>query len=573
MTTAGGGGGGGGGGRRRRRGRCHSDRLQRQCPAPGGRRLHPVRKPDHAAANRSNTTDFAAPAYNVPTFRRTFTLPTGTTNTTAGSPTDHLHVHPGRDVDVGGDRHRSYALVSSALNYWITLAQSNGYTADAYLNTPVGVEFAEFRPPCLQEPVGMEQSQRHQRHPGLDCCSRVPTPTTAAASPRRRRSSAAKSFRSYASINVANAIAAVEGYVAINYLFAHHDWQYIDTNHDGLVTASEVQTFTDNASAMGMPQAGAMAALLGGTATYSAVQPGLNNEVFNENPDDPAAEQRRFNFFDYAADGQLNGSITMNEFKMLSRILLPAPDAYTIIDRQRASANGFLLAPTAQRNFVALQHILPTFEWVPKSAVKRYRNISPMKFGVDQGIQPGFTFPLYTLFDATPASPPKTPTNTVVARSKSAVVNGVSITVDWLSNSPAAPAPAVTTPSTLTPAGTVTPTTTASTTSTPSTTSGTVTPTPTPSTSTPATVLGTPQPNADVTGVTSSTTGATSSGTTAGTASPTVTAPAPAATVASTPPPEATVSKKKAPTKKSKSSGGVSGFFSNLGDSIKKAFS
>ena len=194
-----------------------------------------------------------------------------------------------------------------------------------------------------------------------------------------------QSFRSYASINVANAIAAIEGYEAINYLFAHHDWKYIDTNHDGLVTAGEVQTFTDNAAAMGMPEAGAMAALLGGTATYSAVEPGVNNLVFNENPDDPAAEQRRFNFFDYAADGQLNGSITMNELKMLSRILLPAPDAYAITDRQRASANGFLLDPTAQRNFVALQHILPTFEWVPKSAVKKYRNISPMKFGVDKG--------------------------------------------------------------------------------------------------------------------------------------------------------------------------------------------
>ena len=124
----------------------------------------------------------------------------------------------------------------------------------------------------------------------------------------------------------------------------------------------------DNAAAMGLPEAGAMAALLGGTATYSAVEPGLNNEVFNENPDDPAAEQRRFNFFDYAADGQLNGSITMNELKMLSRILLPAPDAYTITDRQRASANGFLLDPTAQRNFVALQRTLPTVSvGAPKS--------------------------------------------------------------------------------------------------------------------------------------------------------------------------------------------------------------
>ena len=39
-----------------------------------------------AAVNRSNTTDFAAPDVNVPTFRRTFSLPTGTTSTTAGSP-------------------------------------------------------------------------------------------------------------------------------------------------------------------------------------------------------------------------------------------------------------------------------------------------------------------------------------------------------------------------------------------------------------------------------------------------------------------------------------------------------
>ena len=100
-----------------------------------------------------------------------------------------------------------------------------------------------------------------------------------------------------------------------------------------------------------------MAALLGGTATYGPVEAGVNNEVFNENPDQPGAEQRRFNFFDYAADGQLNGSITINEFKMLGRTLLPSPDAYTIIDRQRASANGFLLAPSTPRNFVALQHL------------------------------------------------------------------------------------------------------------------------------------------------------------------------------------------------------------------------
>ena len=86
---------------------------------------------------------------------------------------------------------------------------------------------------------------------------------------------------------------------------------------------------------------------------------------------------------------------------MLSRILLPSPDAYAITDRQRASANGFLLAPTAQRNFVALQHTLPQYQWVPKSAVKKYRNISPARFGVARGLPAGTYFPLYTLFDPT----------------------------------------------------------------------------------------------------------------------------------------------------------------------------
>ena len=121
--------------------------------------------------------------------------------------------------------------------------------------------------------------------------------------------------------------------------------------------------------------------------------PGINNEVFNENPDDPAAEQRRFNFFDYAADGQLNGSVTINEYKMLGRILLPSPDAYAITDRQRASANGFLLNPTAQRDFVALQHTLPTFQWVSAAQVKKYRNISPAQFGVGQNQTPGTYLP------------------------------------------------------------------------------------------------------------------------------------------------------------------------------------
>ncbi len=125
---------------------------------------------------------------------------------------------------------------------------------------------------------------------------------------------------------------------------------------------------------------------------------------------------------------------------MLSRILLPSPDAYAITDRQRASANGFLLDPTAQRNFVALQHLLPRAEWVPPSAVKKYRNISPAKFGVDKGVQPGYTFPLYTLFDPSPSTTSSTQSTSsetnIVAATKTAMINGVPITVNWYTSVP-----------------------------------------------------------------------------------------------------------------------------------------
>ena len=59
-----------------------------------------------------------------------------------------------------------------------------------------------------------------------------------------------------------------------------------------------------------------------GVSFGGPVEAGVNNTVFNENPDQPRAEQRRFNFYDYAADGQLNGSISINEFKMLGHTLL-----------------------------------------------------------------------------------------------------------------------------------------------------------------------------------------------------------------------------------------------------------
>ena len=453
------------------------------------------------AANRSNVTDFAAPALNAPTFRREST--TGSSATTSGTSTTSVANHltftqvgtSVSDAIVTG----AYSLISSALTYWTNLAQSNGYTADAYLNTPVGTDSLNFGKHAFENlsawnnPSGINGILAWTAVPATDANDggSVSTPPDLPGG---------TTPRAFATINVANAVAAIEGSQAIHYLTAHGDWKFIDTNHDGVITAQEVQNFVDGAAAAGKPEAGAMAALLGGTATYAAVEPGINNTVFNENPDDPAAEQRRFNFFDFAADGQLNGAVTINQFKMLGRILLPPPDAFDITDRQRASANGFLLAPTTKRNFVALQRTLPQYQWVPKSAVKKYRNVSPAQFGVDQGAFPGTTFPLYTLFSPVISSSSTAPKTTVAAQ-KTAFVNGQNITVDYLSA-----VSSTSTPSTSS-AGTTTTTSAPSTTSTtPTAATSTTSKTPTAATSTTSSGTTTPATSAATTPATTPTT-------------------------------------------------------------------
>ncbi len=116
---------------------------------------------------------------------------------------------------------------------------------------------------------------------------------------------------------------------------------------------------------------------------------------------------------------------------MLAKTLRPQPDSYVIIDRQRASVNGFLVDPSVQRNTAALQHLLPSYVWVPRSAraswksLANYRKMTPLQLGVDRHIQPGSTFPLYPLFGASPAVHVTT-ASTVVSGGN---VNGQTITL------------------------------------------------------------------------------------------------------------------------------------------------
>ena len=143
-----------------------------------------------------------------------------------------------------------------------------------------------------------------------------------------------------------------------------------------------------------------MARLLGGTATYAQPETGINNQVFNENPDQPAALQRRFNYFDYA--GQRPAQGRHHDRPVQDAGQHPAAPARSATSSSTARGPR----PTASwstrppvRNSVTLQHLLPRFMWVPNSSrsswksLARYFNASPANFGVNRNAAPGRSCP------------------------------------------------------------------------------------------------------------------------------------------------------------------------------------
>ena len=389
-----------------------------------------------ASANRNITTDFAAPALDIPTFRQLFALATGETSADVATiDLDSSIVYNAGGTSLSaGIVTGSFALVASALDYWADI-YATGVTADAYLTQPVGARTLDFGQKTLKNlsaysnPDGINAILAWTSVPITDANDNL-----SEGEPLTRFQSS--EYREYARIDIGNAIAAIEGQIAIQYLLDHGTFDVIDTNDNGLITAPELQTFVDNAATIGLPEQGAMARLLGGTARIRSA----DFTLFGEEPDQPDVLQRRFNFFDFAGDGQLNGMITIDQFKLLAHNLLPLPDQYVIVDRQRASANGFLLDPEARRNFTELQHVKPGYQFVPKSVVGRFRNISPAIFGVNRGQSPNRSGPFYAAFDH------KTGRSSLAAvKTKAAVTVPVTSTSDSLATTqPAAAAPSIT---------------------------------------------------------------------------------------------------------------------------------
>ena len=366
------------------------------------RRLQPARRPDPRVGQPERHDRLRGPRHRradlPPDLRRDHLSATGVATTTGQDNTDHNAFNDAGTSLSAAEVTGAFALVSSALGYWSNLAKT-GYTADAYLTQPVGVRTLNFGQHRLidltawNNPDGINSILQWTSVPAT-----ISNDATTASTPKMLFGHSGQ-YPSYSRISVSNAIAAIEGYEALNYLINVGALSRIDANGNGIISSTELQNFEDTAAAKGMPTAGAMARLLGGTARISPdfVQPTL----FGENPDQPDVLQRRFNFFDYSADGALNGSVTIAALKMLSHTVMPKPDSFVVIDRQKSSANGFLVAPATLRNYNALQHISPTFQFMPPSKLlTKFRGVSPNQFGVNKGLTPSSSlFPVFTLFD------------------------------------------------------------------------------------------------------------------------------------------------------------------------------
>ncbi len=402
-----------------------------------------------ASSNRNFLTDYTAPEVDVPTFQRSGASVTAAGATVAGGTATTGF----NDFGEGGTSLSSaivtgsYALVESALNYWINIANSGGVTSDAYLNTPVGTKTLNFGSTGVENlslyanPDGINSILEWTAVPATDS----PNTLDPVNPPTLFQST---NYREYARIDVGNAIAAIEGSIAVNYLMAHGDFDQIDANHNGLITAQELQNFEDNANETGQAEAGAMARLLGGTGTTPTT--GAASTLDGETPDTPGALSRRFNFFDYAADGQLNGAISIAQFQTLSKILLPAPDAYTVTDRQKAADTGFLLSPSPLRDYSDLQHVLPTYAFIPTRQLKRFRNISPAKFGIGKGQLPANQGPIFTLYTNGIPAPSKTKPAQAAKANTSTVVTTPAATTTKPAATTTAPKTTTTAPKTTT---------------------------------------------------------------------------------------------------------------------------
>ena len=307
-----------------------------------------------AFSSRSQDSDFAAPGTAV----RAFNAP--------GSDLDLIFGLNGAPINprfngtsaAGPVVSGISVMTFSALGFWIDVAASGMSNATflsptgATLNLGTITNLAAY-----WNPDGINSILQWTAEPRMD----VDLVTEDAVSQQRSIFDPTQ-FRNYSRIDVANAVGAIEGKIALDYFVQNPTFlSVIDTSGNGIMSAFEIQAFVDaTPSGSEMAATQAMARLLGGTSSGSAF--------------------RRTEFFD-RIDGTFQGGIRVSEVPGLAQTILPGPDAFPITGRIEAADQGYLLAPNVNRNWLDLTVHDPGTDFLKGPIPSEFLGKSPDELG------------------------------------------------------------------------------------------------------------------------------------------------------------------------------------------------
>jgi hypothetical protein len=181
-------------------------------------------------------------------------------------------------------------------------------------------------------------------------------------------------YRTYSHVNIATALSAIEGTVALRYFQAHPAQRAaLDAaggpNSPGLITPTDIDCFVTGES-LGLDCAGtvtsnditarAMARLLGGT--------------------DRIARRNRFTFLDLVQNERQEGVIRVDQIDQLLSRLLPGPRDFVITNRHASADRRYALESNALRNYHDLLYLSP--DSMIGRLDERQRGLSPAQITV-----------------------------------------------------------------------------------------------------------------------------------------------------------------------------------------------
>ncbi len=365
-------------------------------------------------ANRSVTTDFAAPGLCVPSFARSLFL-TGTTPAAqAVSLAPLLQNFMGTSAAapiVAG----SFVFGFDTVAHWLAVVAAGGAispinsaatTTDdkiAALNQylvrgQLGTTGFQVAPSTLAIGTAASHLAQYMSQDGINAILQwsaipredvnigesvnVPNGTDDAVAQRRLLRGA--KYRTYAHLHLGNFLSSVEGSIALNF-FSTRPTELAElassAGTPGLITPQDIDCYV----AAGSPAADPLVCIGGSinTASERAMAQLLGGS-------DRIARLNRVTYLDLVQDQRVDGGILIDavSYAALRTRILPRPTDFVIVNRHNAANRTFAIDSTAARNYHDLNYIPRSSSLAPRGS-KKLRRRSP-----DQLLTGGRVFPL-----------------------------------------------------------------------------------------------------------------------------------------------------------------------------------